>query len=206
MEYPGRGARVREALQTDIHQIVDDLYNKIKGNLEEDYAFYGHSLGGLVAYLLTKKIIAHCNRPPLHLFITGMPGPASNEGRKSSLYLLEKAEFLEEIGKLRGVPDEVLADSELMDFFEPVLRADFKVNETYLYEETEPIDVPITVITGTEENLKQADIRLWQRESRHPVDFRVMRGHHFFIYSNPAEIVNVIVRKLISSQKHYYYE
>src|ERR1700744_3855745 len=104
MEYPGRGTRIREALQTDIHRIVDDLYDKIKSSLEEDYALYGHSLGGLVAYLLRKKVISRRGKSPLHLFITGTPGPASSEGRKKNLYLLEKAEFLEEVGKLRGVP------------------------------------------------------------------------------------------------------
>jgi surfactin synthase thioesterase subunit len=205
LEYPGRGTRIHEALRTDIHAIVDDLFDKIKVNLGVDYALYGHSMGGIITYLLAKKVIAAGCRPPLHLFITGTPGPASDRERKKSLYLLNKTEFLEEVGKLRGLPDEILADSELVDFFEPVLRADFKVSETYLYEETEPMDVPITVITGTEEDMKQADIRLWQRESSYEVDFRVMRGHHFFIFSSTAEIVNIIVRKLISSQKYYQY-
>ncbi len=204
MEYPGRGSRFHEALRTDIREIVDDMHDKIKCNLEGDYALYGHSMGGMIAYLLAKKLIAGGYRSPLHLFVSGTPGPASNEGRRKSLYRLDKAEFLEQVGKLRGLPEEILADSELMDLFEPVLRADFQVIETYLYEATEPMDVPITVITGTEEHMKQTDIRLWQKESSHEVDFRVMRGHHFFIYSNTVEIVNMIVRKLIPSQKYYY--
>src|SRR6185436_20234780 len=101
MEYPGRGARLREALRTDTGAIVDDLYDSIKDGLDEDYAFYGHSMGGLIAYLLTKKLIAAGHRPPLHLFITGTPGPASHVRRKRCLYLLDKAEFLTEVSKLR---------------------------------------------------------------------------------------------------------
>jgi surfactin synthase thioesterase subunit len=58
LEYPGRGARMGEPLSTDISQIVNGLYDQI-GNLldKEEYAFYGHSMGGLVAYLLTLKVI-----------------------------------------------------------------------------------------------------------------------------------------------------
>lgn len=206
MEYAGRGSRIREALQTDIRTIVNDLYHQMVDNLEEDYALYGHSMGGIVAYLLARKILDNGFRPPLHLFITGTSGPSSVSRREKNLHLLDKAEFLEEVAKLRGLPEEILADSEFMDFFEPVLRADFAANETYSYEEKEPMDVPITVITGTEEEMKKVDIHLWQKESSHKVDFRVMRGHHFFIYSNPVEIVNIIVRKLVSSQPHYHYE
>jgi surfactin synthase thioesterase subunit len=206
MEYPGRGTRIREALQTDIRAIVNDLYDQIKDNLEEEYALYGHSMGGRIAYLLARKIIDNGRKPPVHLFVTGCPGPSSVEGRQKKLHLLDKAEFLEEVSKLRGLPDEILADKALMDFFEPVLRADFTVIESYLYEETEPMDIPITVITGTEETMKKTQICLWQKESRCEVDFRVMKGHHFFINSHVAEIVHIIVQKLISSPKFHHYE
>ena len=206
LEYPGRGMRIRESLQTDMRAIVDDLYYQITDSLEEEYAFYGHSLGGIIAYQLTKKIIDNGRRQPLHLFVTGSPGPSSVEGKEKNIHLLDKTEFHEELKKLRGLPDEVLADKALMDFFEPVLRADFKVSETYLYEETEPMDVPITVITGSEEDMKQTEIYVWQKESSRKVDFRVMQGHHFFIYSHVVEIVDIIVQKLITLQKHYHYE
>jgi surfactin synthase thioesterase subunit len=206
LEYPGRGARINEALPTDTQEIVDDLYEQIKGNLEEGYALYGHSMGGLIAYLLTKKIIECGHRPPLHLFVTGAAGPSSARGRGKQLHLLDKTEFLEEVGKLRGLPDELLADHALMDFFEPMLRADFKVSETYSYEESDPMDVPITVITGSEEEMKKEEINVWQKESSRRVDFRVMEGHHFFIYSHVVEIVDLIVRKLITIQKYYHYE
>src|SRR5262245_57043720 len=79
MEYPGRGARFKEKLMTDIDQIVDDSFQHIKNLTTERYAIYGHSMGSVVAYLLTKKIIEHDLPRPLHLFVSGRGGPSYSD-------------------------------------------------------------------------------------------------------------------------------
>jgi surfactin synthase thioesterase subunit len=203
MEYPGRGARVKEPFILDMDVLVDKLYHEMRSSIgDDDYALYGHSMGGLVAFFLSKKLIANHYKPPLHIFVTGTSGPGSFAGH-SKKYLLEKKAFIEEIKKLEGCPEEILQHDELLDYFEPILRADFQVSETFSYTQEQPIEVPMTVITGTEEDMDIEDISLWQQETTHPVEFRKLPGKHFFIFKYPQEIMEVISKKILSTFKIY---
>ncbi|MBC9909496.1 thioesterase II family protein [Chitinophaga varians] len=204
LEYPGRGTRMSEPLKEDIRQLVHDLYLQVEHKLDRaPYAIYGHSMGGLLCYLLARKIREEGRMPPVHLFITGTSGPAALSRTEKKRHLLDKKSFIEEIRNLNGSPDEILQNDELLDFIEPILRADFKVSENYAHTRQEPLDIPVTVITGTREDMKPEDIRLWQQEARNPVDFRRMPGHHFFIFKYPYEIVSIIAKKLLVHHKSY---
>lgn len=206
LEYPGRGARSQEPLSTDIEFVVTDLLRQLQMHgLTENYAIYGHSMGGLLACLLARKIRA-CGLPsPQHLFITGTSGPSA-ESRSEGRHLLSKNAFMEELKSLEGCPPEILAHDELIDYFEPILRADFKISETYVYQEELALDIPITVITGSREAMNANDIALWQLESAQRVDFKTLPGGHFFIYHYPFEIIQIISKKLFSQIQKCCYE
>ena len=109
LESPGRGARMREPLFADIHSLVNDMYKHICNMVDDvPYAIYGHSMGGLVAYLLTVKLKKNHHQPPLQLFITGTSGPSSTSRTEKKRHLLEKVAFLQEVKDLGGMPDEIL--------------------------------------------------------------------------------------------------
>ena len=96
------------------------------------------------------------------------------------------------------MPDEILQSEELLDYLEPILRTDFSVSETYSYKAHAPLDIPMTVITGTEEHMENEDILLWQKESSLPVDFKQMPGGHFFIFKHIDKLFETISEKLIN--------
>ena len=197
LEYPGRSTRMKEPLPVDINGLADDLFNQVKelaGN--GHYAIYGHSLGGLMAYLLTKKLLENAMPMPSQLFITGTTGPSSISRTEKKRHLLDQQEFIAEIRDLGGMPDEILNSEELLYFFEPILRSDFKISENYIHEQSVPLNIPITVITGTEEDMELEDIQLWQKETTHVVDFKRMPGKHFFIFQHPFKVMEIISRKL----------
>jgi external thioesterase TEII len=73
------------------------------------------------------------------------------------------------------------------------------VSETFSYEDHPPLNIPITVITGTEEDMEKDDILLWQKESSIPVDFMQMPGGHFFIFDHRDKVVDVISNKLLNT-------
>ena len=59
--------------------------------------------------------------------------------------------FLIQLRHLNGTPEAVLQDAELMQFFLPVLRADFAVCETYTYTAKTPLTCPISVFGGLQD-------------------------------------------------------
>ena len=201
LDYPGRGRRTHEPPLDDLDALVDDLYGGIRGRLAgAPYALYGHSLGGLVAWQLARKILRQEHPPPLHVFVTGTPGPAAPSRTGQQTHRLSRAALFEAVRKYEGSTPAALQDEELLDVLEPILRADFRVSDAYVYRPGRPLDVPLTVITGTEEDLAPEEIRLWQRETRRPADFRQMPGNHFFIFDHPAEVAALFSATLAASR------
>ncbi|HEY0055302.1 MAG TPA: thioesterase domain-containing protein [Pedobacter sp.] len=197
LEYPGRGARMKESLIFNLEDLVDDLYGQCISQINSDnYAIYGHSMGGLLSYLLTKKIIKNGLKAPRHLFITGTLGPSAPSRLEKKRSLMGKEDFLQEIKDFGGMPEEILQNDELLDFFEPILRADFTVSESYRHTLTSPFDIPMTVITGSEEDMEIDEINLWQQETTEPIDFKVLSGGHFFIYEHVESLLYIMATKL----------
>jgi surfactin synthase thioesterase subunit len=197
VEYPGRGGRMNEPLIKDINVIVDDVYEQVKDLIvSNDYAFFGHSMGGMVAYLLSVKIANNGIRQPLHLFITGTTGPSAVSRGEKKRFQMPQDEFFKEIKDFGGMPDEILGNNELLLYFEPILRSDFEASESYIHNNHPVLNVPITVITGTGEDMDKGDIELWQKESAYKVDFKRLPGKHFFIFNYVHEIIQIIARKL----------
>jgi len=202
LEYPGRGSRLDAAFITDIDCLVEDLYQQARSVMSfQRYAIYGHSMGGLLACLLARKMIENNEVPPLHVFITGTIGPAAVSRMNSKRHLLGKEEFIKELRRLKGIPEEILDNKEMFYFLEPIIRADFRICDEYVYKEQPPLHIPFTVITGTEEEMKTEDIQLWQKETEHIIDFRQIPGYHFFIFDHPAVVMGIISDKLLNHSK-----
>jgi surfactin synthase thioesterase subunit len=199
-DLPGRGRRSTEALLSDIDNIVDDLFIKIKDSLHAPYAFYGHSMGTLLSYLLTRRIIRYGYQPPLHLFMSGRGGPSSAL-KNGICHNLPRLEFFNALRELGGFPTEVLDEEEIMLFFEPILRADFKALETYQYQAPSKLfSIPITIMIGREEEISDDELLLWQKETTTPIAIQYFAGNHFFIIDHAKEIMEVISRTFSQAQ------
>lgn len=81
LELPGRGLRFGEALHTDAASLVAQLAGELQGTLDSasPYAFFGHSLGGLLAFELAHAMRRRGLEGPLALFLSGVSPPAEND-------------------------------------------------------------------------------------------------------------------------------
>jgi len=189
LDLPGHGKRIKEPLLTKLETIVDDLFHQVQEDIKnQPYAIYGHSMGALLGYLLTKHILSTGLPTPRHLFLSGKEGP-SKTNDKPHKHRLPKTDFFDKINELGGIPPEILEHAELMDFFEPILRADFKAIETYVYHPTPPMDMPITFLHGlTDPEVSENELQAWQQETRQPISIKKFKGSHFFIFDHLPQI------------------
>ncbi|MBF0518955.1 MAG: thioesterase [Nitrospirae bacterium] len=197
LELQGRGRKYGTPLQTNIYDMADGLFIQMKDKINGRYAFWGHSMGGWLAYLLVKKLTQENKPLPEHLFISGCEAP-SIENRRRDRHKLPKDDFISLLRKYDGCPDEVLQNDELMELFEPIIRADFKAVETYDYEPSAPINLPMTVMRGLNEEISYRDVLRWQDETVHKIKLLQFPGSHFFIYDHLPEIGRIITDTLIS--------
>jgi surfactin synthase thioesterase subunit len=195
LELPGRGARFNQELLTELDRQAEDILAQIRGGLDKPYALFGHSMGALLAYLITRLIVARGLPRPLLLFVCGCAGPAVKE-TETSRHLLPQAAFFEAIRKLGGSPPELSEDTGLLQFFEPVLRADFQAVETYVHREAPPFDIPVVVCYGKEEKITRQEALAWNLETRMPVEVYAFAGNHFFLFDHAAQLVTLLLNKL----------
>ena len=179
--------------------MADDLFSQIIPRLAEPYCIYGHSMGSLLGYLITKKIMERRGNPPEHLFFSGRGGP-SVRYKRLNRHLLPRDIFHDELRKLGGVTEDVLQNDMLMEFFEPILRADFGANDNFNYLQSAPFSIPITVFIGAQEHTTEQEAYLWQKETTSTVKVHTMSGGHFFIFDHVAEILQIINVELLNSK------
>lgn len=201
VEFPGRGDRLDERNLSDIRELANDVLGQIRKYISEfDYLIYGHSMGTLVGYELAKLITRLKLPRPSLLFFTGRAGPSIPEEDCISSFPTQA--FWEEIDRLGGLPKEIMADKELLNFFEPFMRSDFKAVETYRFQPLiAPLPIPIHVIAGTlEKDVDLIKLDTWQQETIYPIEKSLMSGDHFFIFDHIPELTKKIVD---AHQKRY---
>lgn len=199
VELSGRGARMSEARHTSIPEMVDDLFKTYKHHFSGKYALYGHSLGGTLGHLLIRRLTDEGYPLPLYFFVTGNGAPRSKETNKltkTPRHLMTDAEFKAELRNMGGCPKEVLNNEQLMDFFTPILKDDFKAIESYTYTRDVPYNVPLLVIVGTEESYTDEDIALWGEETCADFHWFRLPGNHFFILNHFEKIAQLIKESL----------
>lgn len=206
LQLPGRGSRFHEAPAASLPALVDALADVVAGQGTLPFAFFGHSLGGLLAFETARRLRTLGAPQPVHLFVSGTSAPA-RRGAARGLHALPDAALVEELRRYNGTPPEVLANAELMALVLPALRADFALAERYRYEPAAPLDVPLTVLAGADDRVAppaQADG--WRDETR--AAFRQLRfdGDHFFIHAQSPAVIGCVSRLLDGdddgSQRH----
>jgi surfactin synthase thioesterase subunit len=129
---PGRKDRLHEAPFTRLPPLVQALSGAIFPYLDKPFAFFGHSMGALIAFELVRHLRRQQRPTPVHLFVSGHGAPELDTPR-SPIHQLPHHAFIEELCRLNGTPDEVFKNEELLELLLPALRADFAVCEEYVY-------------------------------------------------------------------------
>ena len=191
VEWPGRGARMDEPLATDPRALASQLATELHPQLDGPYALFGHSLGALIAFELAHSLLDRGAPAPTILFASGTEAPAVRDGSKWRLPLSDDA-LLEELRNLQGTPDEALANAELMRSALPVLRADFLMCGAYAYRPRHPLPCPVHVFGGIDDETSRASLEAWRQETSAEFTLDVLPGHHFFIHTQQAELLDLI--------------
>lgn len=199
LELPGRGDRYGEPLLTDTDAIVDDLYKQIQPHLVEPYIMVGKSMGALHTYMLLHRITQNQEALPIHVFLGSRKCPASYH-EHVNIGHLPADEFWEGVKSYGGLPTQLLENKELLDFFEPILRADFQSLENYQYKELPTLPIPATIMVGKDDLIKLDELYSWKNIFTGEVDFHELIGGHFFMYEQAFTIGKMIEDKFATYQ------
>lgn len=195
LELPGRGKRITDPLLHSIDEMTEDLFMQIKNKIDGHYAIFGHSLGALLGVTLCRYIAAEGMKLPLMFFPSGYTAPSLIE--PDNKHSLPDDQFINMLKEMEGTPDELLEDKSFIEFFLPVIRADFQAISDYNYTpKKSPLDVPICVMFGSDEDISDEDAAAWQQETDNTISIHRFEGGHFYIFDNTEKICDLIAEKI----------
>ncbi|MEM9339577.1 MAG: thioesterase domain-containing protein [Bacteroidota bacterium] len=193
LELPGRGGRYGEPLLNDYRSAVADYLRQIRSSRRQDmpYIVYGHSLGSILSLEVIKQMEKSMDHPNA-MVVSGNPGPGVSQLKNRNYGNLGKQDFKNKLIEMGGTAQEVLDDEELFDFFEPIIRGDFRIlDEGYPNISTQKINTPIFAIMGNEEKTVK-EIENWGRFTTKRFESLILKGNHFFIYDYPETLAKII--------------
>jgi surfactin synthase thioesterase subunit len=116
---------------------------------------------------------------------------------RHDLAAMDVAELADFLRKLGGTPEAVLSDPDLLAMIQPLLAADFAVNEGYVYGSEPPLDIPLTAFAGVDD--AGADVPAmtpWETQTTKEFELHALDGGHFAVFDRAAEVHSVITDSL----------
>jgi surfactin synthase thioesterase subunit len=99
--------------------------------------------------------------------------------------------------RLGGTPEDILADHAMLALIQPLLIADFQVNEIYSYRAEPRLPIPITAFASTRDPFADPElVAAWERETSAGYAQLVLDGGHFAIFENASIVLGRIAADL----------
>lgn len=206
LELPGRASRSHEPPLRSFARMLEAVKAQIEPLLDLPFAFFGHSLGGYIAFELARALRDQGAPLPRRLLLAGTRAPQlpPADWVVDPIHTLPSEAFWRELGRLEGTPKEVLHSPVLREMSEPVLRADVELFDTWRYRPGEPLDVPISLYAGDEDTFVERRHLVgyglmnlgWQMHTTASVNLTSLPGDHFFIHQSQDELIRAVAEKI----------
>lgn len=193
---PARETRFREPPVSRLHDLLAALRDGIEPWLDRPCAWFGHSMGALIAFETCRMLRREGLAEPVRLLVSGRAAPHLPP-RMSPVYDKPPADIITRLRELNGTPREVLEDRPMLTALLPMLRGDFAVAETYRFQPGEPLPCPISAFGGLDDPLATSnDLQAWDRHSAAGCTVRMYGGGHFFLHEHYQRLLPAIAEDL----------
>lgn len=205
IQLPGRENRFNETPFDKLSSLIDALADVLYLYMDFPFAFFGHSLGALISFELTRRLRRQKAPRPLQLFVSGCPAPQI-PNPDPPIHQLPDVEFIEDLHRLNGTPKAVLDNPEYLEVFLPLLRSDMRLCETYIYDHEAPLDCPISAFGGLEdERVSREELAAWHDQTRSRFNIQMFPGDHFFLNGKESngllEVISKDIREITGKTK-----
>jgi len=209
IELPGRGARYKEKPIEYVEEMAESFIQVIQDDLERPYAFFGNSIGSLMAYVTTlylKKrkmpmpkslIVSAFTAPflpnPILKMIRGnyrlnglssLPAVADVTNPKNTELINRVVDIVMDSPQGFGLTvDQDTALSQL-----PVIVAAKRMADTFNPDVVEPISIPIVSLHGNDDVwVSQDEMNAWSELTDESFSSEVFPGDHHFMNPDQSE-------------------
>lgn len=191
LDPPGHGNNMHLPLMHSIPEMVSALLEPtLRASTGQAYVLFGHSMGAYIALAMLDRLLAMGASLPQRLVLSGAAAPHSRLLQHHAE--LPQKEFLKWVANMGGISAEVLAEPQLMELFEPILRADIGAAEAYVDGSQRQHHVPVRILLGQDDRIALADGMAWADCFLRAPEVHTFTGGHFFLFDEVAKIQTLI--------------
>ena len=197
MQYPARQSRRLEPGIDNIPDFADQIFAVLQDLSDKPLAFFGHSMGAVLAYEVALRVQQAALPAPVRLFASGRRAPSRY--REERVHEGTDAEVVAELKRLGGPNSAVLADPEMLGLILPAVRSDYTAIERYRHRSGRRLDCPITALVGDDDpRVTIDDARAWAEHTTGPFDLEVFPGDHFYLVDQGPWVIDLVRTRLAS--------
>lgn len=195
VQYPGKGGSHDLASFTSISELADQVCGKLPpfGDDSGQMAFFGHSMGGLVAFEVARRL-EESGHGIGALFISATAAP----GRSGYDYIPDSDKgLLDAVSAMTGVNPEFLENPEFASRILPTLRG-FKAITKYQCAPESTVSCPIFVFHADDDEVATAEkVAPWAERTTAQCVIREFPGHHFYLTEHLPDLVEDIEKRML---------
>lgn len=194
VQYPGRRERRSEPVATTIAALAEEAAGLLTSYTDRPLSLLGHSMGALVAFETARLLEQH---GPVARLLVSAARPPSEDWAEHDLDALADDRIVAELRRLGGVPDELLAEPDVVGEILRLLRADHRALRRYHCAPDVQVRAPITVVLADADPKNTvAQTRGWARHTAADHDTALICGGHFALTGRDPGVARLLTRLL----------
>jgi surfactin synthase thioesterase subunit len=186
---PGRETRSTQPYEQDLDRVVKAIVAELTHFYwQQPLVFFGHSMGAVIAFEVSRKLNVLYSWQPQLLFASGHQAP--NVLSEDYFHQETDAALIEELKRLNGCPSVVFEDKELLKLYLAMLRSDYAIIENYQYRADNFLSCPIATCVGDRDSeVTPVEILYWKKMTEGSFFSGVFSGDHFYMNENLNELI-----------------
>lgn len=193
VQYPGRAGGHDVPDLDSISALADDIYPMLRRTITTArVAFFGHSMGGLIAFDIARRLEEDGN-PIAALFVSASPAPG--HGGYEQLHQGSDDELLEMVATMTGTDSRFVGGQ----FGATVLKTlrNYGAITSYRCAPGTTLSCPIYAYAAAEDAAVSHDsIGAWSEFTTGDFALRTVAGDHFYITTDVDEVVTDIQARI----------
>jgi surfactin synthase thioesterase subunit len=198
VQYPGRQDRRAEPSIDNIPELADAIFTAVRPLTDRPLAFFGHSMGAVLAYEVALRLEEDGADPLVRLYVSGRRAPS--RVRPESVHTLDDEGIVAELRHLSGTGTELLSDPEALEMILPAVKNDYRAVETYRDVPGRSVGCPVMAIIGdSDPRVSHDEAKAWADHTTGPFDLRIFPGGHFYLLDHAPQVIELISADLSSA-------
>ncbi len=205
LDAPGRGRLADTPFIDDCEELVAFFGTELRPWTDRPFAFFGHSMGSLVAYELTRRLEAEGYPLPVWLGVSscGAPQPDRDRGTPRARHLFTDGELRDWLRSVGGTPEAVLNDEAAWRVFGPRFRNDFALVDTWRpAARTEPLRTPVSAFGGDGDPVVGRErLSAWAGRTERFLGLNMFDGGHFYLADHRRAVARRITAAVAAARR-----